>query len=109
MKFYPVPVSTKHERSSDPADSGKKVLPGVERFRSRLFSGLRISATKGINFFCCVQDLFQRSAFPTIRNVSLGENRDTGECAEGLVVLNMILPGMLLGANFKELQECWML
>lgn len=39
VKFQPVPAITKHERSSDPADSGKKVLPGVERFRYRLFSG----------------------------------------------------------------------
>jgi len=31
VKFQPIPASTKHERSSDPADSGKKVLPGVER------------------------------------------------------------------------------
>ena len=42
--------------------------------------------------------LFRRSAFPSKRNVSFGEYRDKGECAEGWVVLNMILPGMLLGA-----------
>jgi hypothetical protein len=39
VKFQPVPASTKRERNSNPADSGKKVIPGVERFRSRLFSG----------------------------------------------------------------------
>jgi len=38
VKFQPVPASTKRERSSDLADSGKKVLPGVERFRSRVSS-----------------------------------------------------------------------
>jgi len=34
-KFQPVPVSTKRERNTDPADSGKKVVPGagVKRFR----------------------------------------------------------------------------
>jgi len=29
----------KHERNPDPADSGKKVPSGVERFSLRLFSG----------------------------------------------------------------------
>ena len=31
VKFPLVPVSTERERNSDPADSGKKVLPGVKR------------------------------------------------------------------------------
>jgi hypothetical protein len=39
VKFQPVPASIKRERISEPADSGKKVLPGVKRFLSRLFSG----------------------------------------------------------------------
>ena len=64
VKFQPVPPSTKREKRSDPADSGKKVIPGVERFRSRLFSGLRISATKEINFFSCVQDFFDEALSP---------------------------------------------
>jgi len=34
VKFQPAPASSNRERYSDPADSGKKVLPGVERFRS---------------------------------------------------------------------------
>jgi hypothetical protein len=38
VKFQPVPASKKLERRSDPADSGKKVLPEVERFR--FFCGL---------------------------------------------------------------------
>jgi len=38
VKFQPVPASTKRERNSNPADSGKKVIPGVERFR--FFCGL---------------------------------------------------------------------
>ncbi len=44
-----VSVSSKHEKSSDLADSGKKELSGVERF-APVFSGLRISGTKGITF-----------------------------------------------------------
>jgi hypothetical protein len=39
VKFQPVPARIKYERNSDPADSGKKVIPGVERFCSRLLSG----------------------------------------------------------------------
>jgi hypothetical protein len=39
VKFQPVLASTERERNSDPADSGKKVLPGLKGFRSRLFSG----------------------------------------------------------------------
>jgi hypothetical protein len=39
VKFQTVPARTKRERNSNPADSGKKVLPGVERFCSRLLSG----------------------------------------------------------------------
>jgi len=33
VKFQPAAVSTKRERNKDPADSSKKVVPGVERFR----------------------------------------------------------------------------
>jgi hypothetical protein len=64
VKFQTVPADTKRERNSNPADSGKKVFPGVKRYRYRLFSGLRISATKGINFFACVQDLFDEALSP---------------------------------------------
>jgi hypothetical protein len=39
VKFQTVPASTKRERNSNPADSGKKVILGVERFCSRLLSG----------------------------------------------------------------------
>jgi len=35
-KFQAVPVSTKRDRSSGPADSGKKVLPGLEAVREAL-------------------------------------------------------------------------
>jgi hypothetical protein len=38
VKFQTIPVSTNRERNPDPADSGKKVIPGVERFR--FFCGL---------------------------------------------------------------------
>jgi len=31
VKFQPAPASSNRERNSDPADSGKKVIPGVER------------------------------------------------------------------------------
>jgi len=39
VKFQPVPASTERDRILYLADSGKKMLPGVERFRYRLFSG----------------------------------------------------------------------
>jgi len=86
VKFQPVPVSRKRERSSDLADSGKKVLPEVKRFR--FFCGL--AKRRGPLFFLCPRP-FRRSAFPVIKSVSFGEYHDKGECAEGLVVLNMIL------------------
>jgi len=38
VKFQTVLASTELERSPNPADSGKKVLPGVGRFR--FFCGL---------------------------------------------------------------------
>jgi hypothetical protein len=34
--------------------------------------------------------------------MSFGERQVKGECAEGLVVLSKILPGMLLGINIVE-------
>ncbi len=39
VKFQPVPVGTKHQTSSDPADSGKKVFPGSEAVPLPTFSG----------------------------------------------------------------------
>jgi len=72
VKFQPVPASTKHERSSNPADSGKKVLPGVEQFRSRLFSGFADERNDGINFFACVQDLFYEALSPQCVAALLG-------------------------------------
>jgi hypothetical protein len=36
VNLQPVPVSTKRDRSSGPADSGKKVLPGLEAVREAL-------------------------------------------------------------------------
>jgi len=39
VKFQQIPESTNRERNIDPADSDKNVLPGMERYRSRLFSG----------------------------------------------------------------------
>ena len=36
VKFQTIPVSTNRERSSDPADSGKKVLSGVEEGTEKL-------------------------------------------------------------------------
>jgi len=63
VKFQPAPASTERERGLYLADSGKKVLPGAKRFLSRLSFG-RINATKGINFFSCVQDLFDEALSP---------------------------------------------
>ena len=44
----------KYERSSNSADSGKKVFPGVKVSAPDLFRDSWFSATKGINFFTCV-------------------------------------------------------
>jgi hypothetical protein len=52
-KFQPVQVSTKLERNTDPADSGKKVVPGVKRFR--FFCGL--AQRRGSLFFLCPRPL----------------------------------------------------
>ena len=54
VKFQPVPAGTNRERSTDSADSGKKVFPGVERFRFPC----------GKHFFACVQDLFDEALSP---------------------------------------------
>ena len=64
VKIQPVKVSTKRERSSDPADSGKKVLHGVKRFRSRLFSGFADLRNEGDQLFFLCPRLFRRRAFP---------------------------------------------
>jgi len=48
-KFQPAASNTKRERNTDPADSGKKVVPGVERFR--FFCGL--AQRRGSLFFLC--------------------------------------------------------
>jgi len=65
VKIQPAAVSTKRERNPDPADSGKKVVPGVEWFR--FFCGL--AQRRGSLFFLCPRP-FRRSAFPEIRSVS---------------------------------------
>ena len=78
-KFQPAGSNTKRERNTDPADSVKKVVSGVERFR--FFCGL--AQRRGSLFFLCPRH-FRRSAFPALRSVSFGKYRDKGECAEGL-------------------------
>jgi hypothetical protein len=59
VKFQLVPASTKRERSTDPADSGKKVLPGVKRFR--FFCGL---AQRRGSAFLPVSKTFLTKRFP---------------------------------------------
>ena len=59
VKFQPVPARTERERSSDPADSGKKVLPGVERFR--FFRGL---AKRRESTFFPMSKTFSTKRFP---------------------------------------------
>jgi len=59
VKFQPVPASTKRDRSSDPADSGKKVFPGVKRFR--FFCGL---AQRRGSTFLPVSKTFSTKRFP---------------------------------------------
>ncbi len=61
VKFQKVPASTKRDRSSDSAESGKKVLPRVDRFRSRLFSGFTDWRNGGNQPSFCVQDLFDEA------------------------------------------------
>jgi len=78
MKFQSKLKTTKNVTNTDQADSGKKIFSVVKRFRSRIFSGLRISATKGIPFYLCPRPFFTKR-FP--RNEV---QRNEGECAEGL-------------------------
>jgi hypothetical protein len=59
VKSQPVPARIKWERSSDPADSGKKVLPGVERFR--FFRGL---AKRRESTFFPMSKTFSTKRFP---------------------------------------------
>jgi len=90
VKFQPVQVCTERERNPDPADSGKKVVSGVERFR--FFCGL--AQGRG-SLFCLCPGPFRRSAFPEIRSVSFGKYVDKGECAEGLWSYNYNFTGTL--------------
>ena len=61
VKFQPVPASTERERNTNPADSGKKVLPEVERFR--FFCGL---AQQRGSTFLPVSKTFSTKRFPHI-------------------------------------------
>ena len=78
VKFQSVSARTKRERSSDLADSGKKVLPGVERFR--FFCGL---AKRRGSTFLPVSKTFSTKRFPRNMERVIGDLRDKGECAEG--------------------------
>jgi len=90
-------VSNKHERSSDPAVSGKKVIPGVKQFRSRFFfRNSRISATKGINFFTYVQDLFDEALSPQCGASHFGSIGIKGNVLRGWVVPDIILSEILI-------------
>ena len=93
MKFQPVPASTKRERNLDPADSGKKVLPGVELVP--LFRGLE--QRRGSTFFSCVQDFFDVALSLQYGKCHWGRNEINGNVLRGGVVLIMILPGGVIG------------
>ncbi len=77
MKFQSKLKTTKNVTNTDQADSGKKEFSVMKRFRSRVFSGLMISATKGIPFCMCPRFFFTKR-FP--RNEV---EWNGGECAEG--------------------------
>jgi len=69
VKFQPVPASTNREKISDPADSGKKVLPGVEQFRFKLFLGIPDWRNEGSQLFFLCPRPSRRSAFPAMERV----------------------------------------
>jgi hypothetical protein len=82
----------------------KEVISGGLRQKSASRSGaislfLRISATKGINFYACVQDLFDEALSPQYGTSLLGSVGIKGNVLRGGIVLSIILPGMLLGAT----------
>jgi len=84
VKFQPVPSRTERERSWNPADSGKKVLPEVERFRSRVFFGIRGLAQRRGSTFLPVSKTFSTKRFPRNTERLFWGVSDKGECAEGL-------------------------
>jgi hypothetical protein len=64
MKFQPVPASTKRDRSSNPADSGKKVLPRSEAVPLPSFYGIRRLAQRRGSTFFPVSKTFLTKRFP---------------------------------------------
>jgi len=84
VKFQSVPACTKREMSRDQGDSGKKVLPGVERFRYRLFSGFPDYRKEVDQFFYLCPRPFRRSTFPAIQSLTLRENRDKRGMCRGV-------------------------
>jgi len=66
---------------------------------------LRISVTKGINFFFLCPRPFRRSAFPVIPTCHWGRNGKKGNVLRGWVVLNMILPYTLMVFNSEKCKE----
>jgi len=64
MKFQSKLKSTKNVTNTDQADSGKKDFSVVKRFRSRIFSGLKISVAKGIPFCLCPRPFFYKALSP---------------------------------------------
>jgi hypothetical protein len=101
VKFQTVPARTVHERSPDPADSGKKVLPGVERFRSRIFFGIRGLAQRRGSTFLPVSKTFSTKRFPRNTERVIGEYRDKGNVLRGGVVQSFDMPRIIFCTKVK--------
>jgi len=80
----------------------KKCFPEWSGIAPNFFRESRNNATKGINFFSYVQDLFDEVLSPQYGASLLGSDKIKGNVLRGWVVLNMILPGVQLGTNFME-------
>jgi hypothetical protein len=83
VKFQPVPARIKYERNSDPADLGKKVTLEWSGLAPDFSRDSRISETKGINFFACVQDLFDEALSPQYGLCHLGRDKLKGNVLRG--------------------------
>ena len=66
VKFQPVPVSTKRERSTDLADSGKKSVSSSGAVALPVFFGLADNRNEGDSLFCPVSKTFSTKRFPRI-------------------------------------------
>jgi hypothetical protein len=70
---------------------GKKCFTECSGSVLDFFRDSWISETKGINFFSCVQDLFDEALSPQYGASLLGSDKIKGNVLRGGVVLNLIL------------------